>query len=122
MVHRIDWRSAKDPRDVVHTTADRLTSGELVVFPTETGYVTAAKAADESAVERLGRTFSAESGVSFVLAPPRTSDLLKYVKTLSTVGRRLADRCWPGPVTLLFPRDNAGPAFLALPEAARKLV
>jgi protein-tyrosine-phosphatase/tRNA A37 threonylcarbamoyladenosine synthetase subunit TsaC/SUA5/YrdC len=122
MVHRIDWRSAKDPRDVVHTASDRLTGGELVVFPTETGYVTAARAADAAAVERLGHTFSTQAGVSFVLAPPRTSDLLKYVKTLSTVGRRLADRCWLGPVTLLFPLENAGPAFLALPEAARELV
>jgi len=122
MVQRIDWRSAKDPRDVVHTTAERLNAGDLVVFPTETGYVTAAKAIDPSAVERLGRTFSAESEVSFVLAPPRISDLLKYVKTLSTVGRRLADRCWPGPVTLLFPLGNAGSAFAALPESARRLV
>jgi protein-tyrosine-phosphatase/tRNA A37 threonylcarbamoyladenosine synthetase subunit TsaC/SUA5/YrdC len=122
MVHRIDWRSAKDPRDVVHATADRLSAGELIVFPTETGYVTAAKASDAAAVERLQRTFTAASEPSFVLALPRTSDILKYVKSLSVVGRRLADRCWPGPVTLLFPSSNAGPAFEALPDAARRAV
>jgi len=122
MVHRIDWRSAKDPRDVVHAAAERVGSGELVVFPTETGYVTAAKASDLGAVDRLKRTFAAVEDTTYVLTPPRTSDLLKYVKSLSTVGRRLADRCWPGPVTLLFPLTNASPTFAGLPDAARWLV
>src|SRR3954471_563882 len=108
MAQRIDWRSAKDPRDVVHAAAARVAAGELVVFPTETGYVTAAKASDSDAAGRLQRAFSQTDGASFVLSPSRTSDLLKYVKTLSIVGRRLADRCWPGPVTLLFPFANAG--------------
>jgi protein-tyrosine-phosphatase/tRNA A37 threonylcarbamoyladenosine synthetase subunit TsaC/SUA5/YrdC len=121
MVQRVDWRSAKDPRDVVHSTAERLSNGELVVFPTETGYVTAAKATDSAAVERLQRTYEGTKDVSYSLALPRTSDVLKFVKKLSTVGRRLADRCWPGPVTLLFPIANAGPAFSALPDATKRL-
>ena len=122
MVHRVDWRSAKDPRDIVHSAAERLSSGELVVFPTETGYVTAAKASDAMAADKLGQTFQGISDVSFALAPARTSDLLKYVNKLSTTGRRLADRCWPGPLTLRFDLDNAGTGFTNLPDATRRLV
>lgn len=122
MVQRVDWRSAKDPRDSVHSAAERLTGGDLVVFPTETGYVTAAKASDSQAAEKLGRTFDGQSDVTFSLAPARTSELLKYVNKLSTTARRLADRCWPGPLTLQFALENAGPAFSDLPDATKRLI
>jgi protein-tyrosine phosphatase len=97
----IDIRSAEDSRDVVHRAVQALAEGKLVVLPTETVYGLAASALDEGAVANLLETKGRMVGKALTLAIKSADDVLDYVPDLSLLGRRLARRCWPGPVTIV---------------------
>src|SRR5436305_1296088 len=52
----LDWRTAADPRALVHRAARALAEGEVVAFPTDTVYALAASALIPEAVEKLCRS------------------------------------------------------------------
>ncbi len=118
----IDIRSAEDSRDVVHRAVQALAEGKLVALPTETVYGLAASALDESAVARLLETKGRTQGKALTLAIKSADDVLDYVPDLSPLGRRLARRCWPGPVTIV--SDDCHPESLVrrLPLSVQKAV
>jgi protein-tyrosine phosphatase len=97
----IDIRSADDSRDVVHRAVQALAEGKLVALPTETVYGLAASALDERAISRLLEVKGRSAGKSLTLAIRSSDDALDYLPSLSPLGRRLARRCWPGPVTIV---------------------
>jgi tRNA threonylcarbamoyl adenosine modification protein (Sua5/YciO/YrdC/YwlC family) len=96
----IDIRATDDPRDVVHRAVQALVEGKLVVFPLETVYVAAASALNERAVKRLVDKVRNHDPGPLTLAVKSVEEVLDYVPQLPTLGRRLARRCWPGPVTM----------------------
>jgi tRNA threonylcarbamoyl adenosine modification protein (Sua5/YciO/YrdC/YwlC family) len=118
----IDIRSAEDSRDVVHRAVQALAEGKLVALPTETVYGLAASALAESAVARLLEAKKRSSGKALTLAIRSADDVLDYVPDLSPLGRRLARRCWPGPVTVV--ADDCHPESLVgqLPVSVQRAV
>jgi protein-tyrosine phosphatase len=97
----LDWQRATDPRQVIDRAARALAEGQLVAFPTETVYGIAASVAVPEAVERLARSKGRPTDKPLALAVDGLSQALEWVPDMGTVGRRLARRCWPGPVTLV---------------------
>ena len=116
-------------------------SGELVAFPTETVYGLGANALDADAVKRI---FEAKGR-------PGDNPLIVHISAVEQLGplisvepspmaRALMDACWPGPMTLIFPKSDlvpmavtagldtvavrfpAHPAARALIDAARRPV
>ena len=89
-----------------------LAGGGLVAFPTETVYGLGANALDPVAVARI---FA-------VKQRPRTSPLIVHVLDVAAArevvsawpdeAQRLADAFWPGPLTLVLPRDKRLPDLL----------
>ncbi|MEX0977764.1 MAG: L-threonylcarbamoyladenylate synthase [Pirellulales bacterium] len=118
----IDIRSAEDSRDVVHRAVQALAEGQLVGLPTETVYGLAASALHEAAVGRLMETKKRSPGKALTLAIRSADDVLDYVPDLSPLGRRMARRCWPGPVTIV--ADDCHPESLVrrLPLAVQQVV
>lgn len=118
----IDIRSAEDSRDVVHRAVQALAEGQLVVLPTETIYGLAASALNESAIARLVEAKRRSAGKALTLAIRSADDVLDYVPDLSPLGRRLARRCWPGPVTIV--ADDCHPESLVrqLPATVQQAV
>ncbi len=100
----MDLKSADDSRDVVHHAVQALAEGKIVAFPTETTYVLAASALSESAV---GTLLESTKGGRLSLAIKSSDEALDYVPDLVPIGRRLARRTWPGPVTLVAPDNHA---------------
>ena len=82
-----------------------LAAGLCVAIPTDTVYVLAVDPFVPGAADRLFE----------LLARPREQDLpvlvasvwqaLKVATAVPPAARRLMDRCWPGPLTLVLPRD-----------------
>jgi protein-tyrosine phosphatase len=113
----IDIQQASDPQDVVHEAVRLLAAGELVGLPTETGYVVAANAADANAVAELTGNLIEGLSTEFCLAVKHAGEALDYVPDMTPLGRRLASRCWPGPVTITFPENDVGGLIRSLSEA-----
>lgn len=113
----IDIRQADDQRDVIHRACERLTDGKLIAFPTETVYVVAASATSPAGMERLRRLVPQEPGVLLVNSLEQGRD---YLPDLPTVARKLAKRCWPGPLIISFANELVGGLFRALPEATQQ--
>ncbi len=103
----IDLQSTDDARDVVHRAVQALAEGKLVGFPTETVYTIAASTMQPAAGERLSAlkggldALSAQPG-ELALGVKGIGEALDYIPEMSALGKRLARRCWPGPVTLVF--------------------
>jgi protein-tyrosine phosphatase len=120
MTRVLSWQQAGQRPAALRQAVQALAAGGLVAFPTETGYGVAASALAPGAVERLGADAGASESLSLVLGSVAAA--LDWVPGLSPLGRRLARRCWPGPVTLV---SRAGVELgLAgrLPEAVRRCV
>src|SRR5579885_3275614 len=117
----LDWRSAADPRPLVHRAARALAEGDVVAFPTDTVYALAASALIPEAVEKLCRSTRRQDDRPLTLAVRGAGEALDWVPAMSRLGRRLARRCWPGPVTLVFGGAEAG-LVSRLPEPVRRRV
>jgi L-threonylcarbamoyladenylate synthase len=101
----IDWEAIK-------AAAAKLRLGGLVVFPTETVYGLGANALDPAAVARIYR----------VKGRPATSPLIVHVASVEGAGAvvaewpakaaELAERFWPGPLTLVLPKRPAIPEIV----------
>ena len=115
----IHVNSAQDARDVVHRAVQSLAEGKLVVFPTETVYGLAVSALNADAVERLARVKSRKEGQALTLAVRSAEEAIDYVPRCCVLGRRLARRCWPGPVTLVLPDNDPDSLIRRLPESVQ---
>ncbi len=79
-----------------------LAAGGLVAFPTETVYGLAASAASDEGVERL-RNLKDRPARPFAVHIGRAEQLLDFVASPPPTARRLMQRAWPGPVTVVIP-------------------
>jgi len=117
----IDLRRTDDFRDVVHRAVQALAEGRSVAFPTETDYVVASSARAATATERLRPLAAARTGEPLLtLALKSAEETLDSPPRISPVGRRLARRCWPGPVAMLVPDNHAESLVRRLPPATRE--
>ena len=118
----IDLQSAEDRRDVVHRAVQALAEGGLVAFPTETVYGVAASALDADAVCRLLTAKDRTTAKPLTLAIKSADEARDYAPDMCPLARRLARRCWPGPVTLVI--DDSHPESLVrqLPPKVRQAV
>jgi len=85
-----------------------LRAGEIVAFPTDTVYGLGALPGDAAAVRKLfvAKKRPSEKAVPLLLAD--AADLLKVAANISAPARRLTEKFWPGPLTVVFRR---APAF-----------
>lgn len=97
----IDLKKSEDVRDVIHRTVEALSAGKIVALPTETVYGLAVSALHPGAVERLSAFKNRSPDKPFSVAVRGFEESLDYVPNMSQLGRRFAQRCWPGPVTLV---------------------
>jgi protein-tyrosine phosphatase len=118
----LDWRTAADQRCVVRHAAEVLADGGLVAFPTETVYGIAAHALVPGAVERLALSKGRAEDKPLALAVGGPAEALDWLPALSPLGRRLARRCWPGPVTLVCGDGLEDGLAGRLPEAVRRRI
>ncbi|HEX9402492.1 MAG TPA: L-threonylcarbamoyladenylate synthase [Anaeromyxobacter sp.] len=93
----------------VREAAAALRRGGIVAYPTETFYGLGALARDAAAVERLARAKGRPDGKPLPLvAADRAA--VELVAVVDGVAARLADRFWPGPLTLVLPARPGLPA------------
>lgn len=82
--------------------ANALTSGSVVVLPTETVYGAAALLQHAQAMARLRELRGGNIDKPFTIHIARREDALQYLGPVSELGQRLMKKLWPGPVGLRF--------------------
>jgi protein-tyrosine phosphatase len=122
MTQVLPWRSGADARALVRHAARALAAGRLVAFPTETVYGLAASALAVEGVSRLVHGKGRSAGKPLTLAIGSAAEALDWVPEISALGRRLARRCWPGPVTLVFDDGIESGLASRLPESVRDTI
>jgi protein-tyrosine phosphatase len=94
----------------------------LVAFPTETVYGLAANALDEDAVGRLQAIKERTSVKPFTLAIKSADEARDYAPDMCPLARRLARRCWPGPITLVVDGSHPESLLRQLPPKVQQAV
>ena len=87
-----------------------LQRGELVAFPTDTVYGVGAIAWDAAAVGKLytAKLRPLDKAIPILLADP--ADVTQVAAGLAPAALRIAERFWPGPLTLVVPKAARVPA------------
>lgn len=83
---------------------ERLLSGGLAVIPTETVYGLAARADDAAAVARIFSVKNRPTDHPLIVHIADPEALGQWTRHVSTEAATLAQRFWPGPLTLLLER------------------
>lgn len=100
----------QDCSKTIHRAVALLRSGGLVAFPTETVYGVGARADLPEAVARLRQAKNRQDDKPFTVHIGRRSEVDRYVPVLEGAGRRLVEKGWPGPLTLIFSVDDPASA------------
>jgi len=123
---------ASDPQNI-EKAAQLLRQGEVVAIPTETVYGLAANALDERAVAKIFEVKGRPSDNPLIVHIAAVEQLSALTSRLPDSAIKLADRFWPGPLTMVLPgseivpsltRAGLGSVGIRLPAhpVARKLI
>ncbi len=91
--------------DAVERIVDVLVAGGVVVLPTDTVYGLAALPDDGDAMARLFELKGRAATVPVAVLCATPMQALSIAGTVSSTAAVLAGRHWPGPLTLVLPRD-----------------
>ena len=118
----IDLLHCDDPRDVVHQTVACLAQGGVIGLATETVYTLAASALHPPSLARLRKLAGTAHGLPLTIVVKGAEECSDWVPGISQIGRRLAWRLWPGPLTLVFPPAATDGLFGRLAAEVRQIV
>ena len=96
----------------IRIAAERLNAGETVGIPTETVYGLAANALNEDAVVSIFRIKNRPFFDPLILHVRDLAQAETLVKFFPEKARRLAEAFWPGPLTLLLPKNVIVPDII----------
>lgn len=113
--------------------AEILKNGGLVAIPTETVYGLAANALDESAVREIFKAKGRPQDNPLIVHIANPEMLPPLVKEIPDIAKRLAERFWGGPLTMIFPKSDKIPSVtsggldtvavrMPASEAAREII
>ena len=102
-----DKTNVKD--EELKEAAEILRSGGLVAFPTETVYGLGANALDEAAAKKIYEAKGRPSDNPLIAHISCMEELPALVKEIPEAGRKLAEKYWPGPLTMIFPKKDVVP-------------
>src|SRR5437588_11175279 len=99
-------------RAAVERAAAVLRGGGLVAFPTETVYGLGANALDAAAVARIFQAKGRPAYNPLIVHLAETAEAPRVCGAWPDSAARLAERYWPGPLTLVVPRGPAVPPIV----------
>lgn len=79
-----------------------LKQGGLVAFPTETVYGIGANALSETAIKKIYTAKGRPSDNPLIVHIGHVDDVNEYAQNISEVAKKLMNKFWPGPLTLIF--------------------
>ncbi len=96
-------------KEVLETAGEILKNGGLVAFPTETVYGLGADGLNEDASKKIYAAKGRPSDNPLIIHITNMDALEKIVKEVPEVARVVADKYWPGPLTMIFKKADCVP-------------
>ena len=104
---RIDKEKELEPQ--LLEAAEVIRNGGLVGIPTETVYGLGANALDETASAKIYAAKGRPSDNPLIAHISCMEELPALVSEIPEAGRKLAEKYWPGPLTMVFPKSEIVP-------------
>ncbi len=98
--------------DDLMPVADALRDGQVVAFPTETVYGLGANAMDAAAVARIFEAKGRPPTNPLIVHVASIDDVMSVVREWPESAQRLAERFWPGPLTLVLRKNPLIPGIV----------
>ncbi len=102
------YLSASDA-NTAQTAADIIRSGGLVALPTETVYGLGANGLEEGAVAKIFQAKGRPQDNPLILHVADALDMEKFCHSIPAAAYKLAEKFWPGPLTLVLPAKDIVP-------------
>ena len=99
----------EENRKIIQTAGDILKQGGLVAFPTETVYGLGADALNEMAAHKIYEAKGRPSDNPLIVHITNMKDLEKVAEMIPDQARRVAEKYWPGPLTMIFEKTDIVP-------------
>jgi L-threonylcarbamoyladenylate synthase len=101
-----------DASSQIQRAAALLRAGEVVAFPTETVYGLGADALNPAAVAKVFAAKDRPADHPLIVHLPLNADLSMWAREVPPVAEKLALAFWPGPLTLILPRQKRIPEIV----------
>ena len=99
-----------DPdEELIKEAGEIILNGGLVAFPTETVYGLGGNALDPEASNKIYTAKGRPSDNPLIIHIASWDDLEKIVKDVPQKARLLGEKCWPGPLTMIFNKKDIVP-------------
>lgn len=98
--------TSKEDKEQLLKAASTLKKGGLVAFPTETVYGIGANALNLDSIKQIYKAKGRPSDNPLIVHVADSSEVTKYVKYIPKVAKILMEAFWPGPLTLVFEKND----------------
>lgn len=98
-----------DYKEAIKEAGKALREGKLVVFPTETVYGLGANALDEEAVKKIFKAKGRPQDNPLIVHISNEREIKPLVTEIPSIAKKLMDKFWPGPMTIIFPKADIIP-------------
>lgn len=107
-IDRTQLKSEKS-KGIIAQAGEILRAGGLVAFPTETVYGLGADGLNEDAAGKIYAAKGRPSDNPLIVHITEIKDLKKIAAVVSGEAYKIADRYWPGPITMIFEKTGEVP-------------
>ena len=96
-------------RDLMKKAGELIAAGELVAFPTETVYGLGGDALDPEASKKIYAAKGRPSDNPLIVHIADFSDMERVARSIPHAAKKLADKFWPGPLTMIVEKSDNVP-------------
>lgn len=102
----------ENDQEKIEAAAEIIRSGGLVAIPTETVYGLGANALDEKAVSRIFSAKGRPQDNPLIIHIAGAEEIKRFCENVPEAAYKLAERFWPGPLTMVLQRKAIVPAIV----------
>lgn len=102
----METKILKDDEKGIKTAAEILKNGGIVAIPTETVYGLAASAYSDEAIEKVFLAKGRPQDNPLIVHISDIEEINNIVSEMPSEAKELAERFWPGPLTMVMPRTE----------------
>ena len=106
MISKYSNQKFKINEEEIKEAAEEIKKGNLVLFPTETVYGIGANALDAEAVKKIFIAKGRAQDNPLIVHVSSIAMAEKIVKEITPLEKKLMEKFWPGPLTIIFKRKS----------------